>query len=214
MCKEVFYISPFNSELTAAIIGQSLAPVIPPGTWGVNEVTFFQNNKVHQDAGSAFQHPDAEPKWDIFDTLGSPFHCNMHLPVTGICLPCHQKPTGTPPVASTALHLTVTGEWMKQPARQLPAMLLFCCWLEKELDYTWHIQGSRGRQEYCMCHRMLFHSAFGQKSIITAASFLVSGFCACRPIFTSMDRLGGACLSFQKAAKWLLNNACPSRKPP
>lgn len=58
MCKEVFYISPFNSELTAAIIGQSLAPAILAGTWGVIGAAFLQNNEVHRDAASAFQHPD------------------------------------------------------------------------------------------------------------------------------------------------------------
>lgn len=167
MCKEVFYISPFNSGLTAAIIGQSLTSAILPGTWGVNGVTFFQSNKVHWDAVSAFQHLDIEPRWDISDTLGSPFHCNMHLPVTGTCLPCHQRPTATLPVVATALHLTGMGEGIEQPDRQLLPLLLLCCGLEKELDSTGDIQGSRGRQGYRMYHCMLFHSVFGQKSITT-----------------------------------------------
>lgn len=115
MCKEAFYISPFNNELTAAIIGLSLTPAILPGTWGVKGVTFFQNNKVHWDAGSAFQHPDSEPRWDISNTLRTPFHCSMHLTVTGTSLPCHQKLTAAPPVAARALCLTGRGEWMEQP---------------------------------------------------------------------------------------------------
>lgn len=40
-------------------------------------------------------------------------------------------------------------------------------WAKKELDCTWHIQGSRGRQGYCMCVCIIFHSAFGQESITT-----------------------------------------------
>jgi len=36
----------------------------------------------------------------------------MHLPGSGTCLPCHQKPTTTHPVVATALHLTgKESEW-------------------------------------------------------------------------------------------------------
>lgn len=143
MCREVFYISPFKSELTAAIIGQSLTPAILPGTWGVNGVTFFQNNKVHQDAGSAFQHPDTEPRWDISDTLGSPFCCSMHLPVTATCSPCHQRPSPTLPVVATSSYWygTVNGA-TSQPITCYVAPLL---WTRKRTGlYLAHPEVDRG----------------------------------------------------------------------
>lgn len=55
---------------------------------------------------------------------------------------------------------------MEQPASELLAILLLSSGLEKEQDCTRHIQGSRARQGYCMCHCMYFRSAFGQNPII------------------------------------------------
>lgn len=154
MCKEVFYISPFNSELTAAIIGQSLAPAILAGTWGVIGAAFLQNNEVHRDAASAFQHPDK-----------AKVRCFWH-PENSFAVICTRqsllRPTAALPMARAALPLTGMGS---ERSKLLLTTLHLCCEAE-ELDRTWHSQGSVGRK-YCMWHCMLFQSAFGQKPTTT-----------------------------------------------
>lgn len=76
---------------------------------------------MHWDADSAFKHSDTEARWDISDTLEYSFCCSMHLPVTGTCLLCHQRPSATLPEVATAHPLTATGERMEQAVN-----LLYC----------------------------------------------------------------------------------------
>lgn len=142
MCKEVFYISPFNSELTAAIIGQSPAPAILAGTWGVIGAAFFQNNEVHRGAASAFQQPDTKPRWDAFDTLKTHFCCDVHSLVLAETHSCSSRGK-----SCSSPHRY--GEWTEQAVT---------CYVAHAILSSFCI----GRK-YCMCHCMLFQAAFGQK---------------------------------------------------
>lgn len=168
MCKEVFYISPFNSELTAAIIGQSLAPAILAGTWGVIGAAFLQNNEVHRDAASAFQHPDTKPRWEVFDNLKTHFCCDVHSPVLAETHSC-----SSPGKSCSSPHRH--GEWTEQAVTYYLAPLL---WGRRTGPYLAQPGQRRKKVLHVALHALSV--SFWPKTYhhwITAACSLVPGSC-------------------------------------